>query len=306
MRRGVQPQTLEVTLRKSWLWPDDGATLGKVVVEGLPIAAKDDIESHLSRLYSLRERMLGTEGMKRTGGDLVFYHLRMIMEMMFMSTIVDGGPSVYNLIEPEHANKLHPVGGPGEASLTLVIHSVLSLPDGRPLALISCIDNDMAKSECTSDADLESYELRFVWLLNMARERDAPPGNALLCDAGVVPLLRRLLARNAQRLVAPEWQRDMVSHGSDCSATFLTLPYTGELDSFWDITRAVDFESGRIAPSMSPTPTPRPHPATQGPNTCLACGKHAALKCSRCKKVYFCGVACQKKAWPDHKKTCKP
>ena len=29
------------------------------------------------------------------------------------------------------------------------------------------------------------------------------------------------------------------------------------------------------------------------------------LRCSRCKKVYYCGQECQKKDWAEHKQTCK-
>ena len=47
-----------------------------------------------------------------------------------------------------------------------------------------------------------------------------------------------------------------------------------------------------------------------GVKTCLACGKAGAkseLKslCMGCKTVYFCGKACQKEAWPGHKKECR-
>ncbi|KAG2393367.1 hypothetical protein C9374_006898 [Naegleria lovaniensis] len=39
-------------------------------------------------------------------------------------------------------------------------------------------------------------------------------------------------------------------------------------------------------------------------NTCNTCGKPATSKCSQCKSVFYCSVECQKKNWPEHKKTC--
>ena len=30
------------------------------------------------------------------------------------------------------------------------------------------------------------------------------------------------------------------------------------------------------------------------------------LRCSKCKSVAYCGVDCQRKAWPNHKKRCAP
>lgn len=41
---------------------------------------------------------------------------------------------------------------------------------------------------------------------------------------------------------------------------------------------------------------------------CAACGKKGdnGLKmCNNCKKVKYCGSACQRKSWPDHKAECK-
>lgn len=39
---------------------------------------------------------------------------------------------------------------------------------------------------------------------------------------------------------------------------------------------------------------------------CKNCGEREKelLKCSRCKKVYYCGADCQRKNWPTHKLTC--
>ena len=38
---------------------------------------------------------------------------------------------------------------------------------------------------------------------------------------------------------------------------------------------------------------------------CRACGKKDDVKkCSKCKKVSYCGKECQKKDWKDHKRSC--
>ena len=43
-----------------------------------------------------------------------------------------------------------------------------------------------------------------------------------------------------------------------------------------------------------------------GVKTCLACGKSGAKSlCMGCRSVSFCGKACQKVAWPGHKKECR-
>jgi hypothetical protein len=39
---------------------------------------------------------------------------------------------------------------------------------------------------------------------------------------------------------------------------------------------------------------------------CVICRKETSLnKCSQCKKVKYCGVACQKRGWSRHKHYCK-
>ena len=37
---------------------------------------------------------------------------------------------------------------------------------------------------------------------------------------------------------------------------------------------------------------------------CGHCGAAAASRCSRCKLVGYCGSACQKAAWKEHKEGC--
>ncbi|KZV86234.1 hypothetical protein EXIGLDRAFT_681208 [Exidia glandulosa HHB12029] len=35
------------------------------------------------------------------------------------------------------------------------------------------------------------------------------------------------------------------------------------------------------------------------------CPNEGKMRCSGCTRVFYCGVECQKKAWKQHKKTCK-
>lgn len=39
-------------------------------------------------------------------------------------------------------------------------------------------------------------------------------------------------------------------------------------------------------------------------NSCGYCSKEAVNRCSRCKQVFYCGRACQKAHWPQHKRHC--
>lgn len=39
---------------------------------------------------------------------------------------------------------------------------------------------------------------------------------------------------------------------------------------------------------------------------CLTCGskQNVSLRCTKCRHVYFCNEACQRRAWPIHKRHC--
>ena len=42
---------------------------------------------------------------------------------------------------------------------------------------------------------------------------------------------------------------------------------------------------------------------------CGSCGKPSTgrpQKCGRCKAIWYCDVACQRRAWPEHKYHCHP
>ncbi|OAG00222.1 uncharacterized protein CC84DRAFT_1169052 [Paraphaeosphaeria sporulosa] len=47
------------------------------------------------------------------------------------------------------------------------------------------------------------------------------------------------------------------------------------------------------------------------PTTCSTCTRpppsgHSLLRCSRCKRAYYCSRTCQKQAWKTHKADCDP
>ncbi|KAF9729432.1 hypothetical protein PMIN02_002903 [Paraphaeosphaeria minitans] len=55
------------------------------------------------------------------------------------------------------------------------------------------------------------------------------------------------------------------------------------------------------------------HPffSTVLPTTCSTCTRpppsgHSLLRCSRCKRTYYCSRTCQKQAWKTHKADCDP
>jgi hypothetical protein len=211
-------------------------------------------------------------------------------------------------------------GDSSDISLFLMVHAVHRLPDGRPLLHISCMDNDMAMSLYTSEAD---SEIPKVWLVTLIDYNGAleiqpclhhascwsweylpskMPVRNCECGNGELLLLRRVLARNAQRLVVPQWQKDLTTGGPESSATFLLPLYSGRMDTEENV-RPMTLAL-RIWGNPTHTLPPESPPAVES-MSCLACGKHASMRCSRCQRVFFCGVACQKKAWPVHKKTCK-
>merc|ERR1712100_52847 len=38
---------------------------------------------------------------------------------------------------------------------------------------------------------------------------------------------------------------------------------------------------------------------------CGKCGKFSTMQCSRCRSVHYCGVACQRAHWKEHKPDCQ-
>lgn len=64
--------------------------------------------------------------------------------------------------------------------------------------------------------------------------------------------------------------------------------------------------------SISEVPAANADPKRKFRNMCVCCGKNSfengnsnLMKCSRCKKVSYCSIDCQRKDWKSHKVLCK-
>ena len=64
----------------------------------------------------------------------------------------------------------------------------------------------------------------------------------------------------------------------------------------------------RGLPEKDPVPAPKKTPPKKQVLFCGYCEQacRRVLRCSKCKSVAYCGVDCQRKAWPNHKKRCVP
>jgi len=64
----------------------------------------------------------------------------------------------------------------------------------------------------------------------------------------------------------------------------------------------------RGLPENDATPAPKKTPPKKQVLFCGYCEQacRKVLRCSKCKSVAYCGVDCQRRAWPNHKKRCAP
>ena len=229
-------QTFEISFRKSSLWPGDDILLSQEnkkinVDEGLPAAVLAEVGEHMGKMFSLAEaahkmrssgrspainRLFPTLGTLFKGGTL--FDVKESIQSMFIFALQHGnGKLLMSLYDPEK---------PDESSLVVVIHSIVKLPDGRPLAHISCVDQDLALREYPTEQQKLPALKRFQNVM-----RSLGGGHKMVntrCAAGEIDLFRKIFKRNSLMMAVPKWQKKLFEGAPEWVGTFLTPLYSGE------------------------------------------------------------------------------
>ena len=61
----------------------------------------------------------------------------------------------------------------------------------------------------------------------------------------------------------------------------------------------------RTWPGGEPFTSPEKEACAQARECCVCKARTKTKKCTGCYSAWFCGLDCQRKAWPDHKTQCK-
>ena len=61
----------------------------------------------------------------------------------------------------------------------------------------------------------------------------------------------------------------------------------------------------RLWPGGEPFDSPEKEAGAQARECCVCKERTKTKKCTGCYSAWFCGLDCQRKAWPDHKTQCK-
>ena len=217
---------LRLRLPKAPVWPcdDEPSVVRKMHIERLRLATYDEVGKAMGRMFSLREAAVKSERGRR--GSLgapgtaarVLFDVKETIQSVMMITLQQGGSLLHSLFDAGSAP-------PGEADITVAVHSVRVMPSGRPLAHLSYVDHALAARMNPTHAQQQRACARFQRVLHSLC---GAPGVTTKCARGELGVLRTLLARNAQRLAAPAWQSALLGEGSEWVASFLMPLYTGE------------------------------------------------------------------------------
>ena len=216
---------ISLSMNKSFIWPgDDSLITEKIKVEDLPVAALSHVGEQMGHMFSLAEGMQKMQMRGQVSGSVknsVLFDVKESVQALFVQTLKIGrGSMVHELIDASKPLNTER----GAASLIVIIHKIVELPDGRPLAHISCLDHEVAEALYVTDEQKLPAGRRFQSVL---RSVGVPGTNKVSCVAGEVEVFRRILYRNAQRMVAPKWQKKLLEGAPEWSATYLTPLYTG-------------------------------------------------------------------------------
>jgi hypothetical protein len=212
-----------VLVKKASVWPDDGELLPKVSVEGLRAMSISKLSTHLGLMFSIEDTKLRANPQIKMS---VLLNVKETLQSIFINTLQRGGRLMSCLVRS-------PIRPQQEPSITLLVHGILQLPDGRPVAHISFVDHERALRLFPTAAAKLTAARRFTRILGAPQVRgagsDLPMGQQhVACEEGEVPLIREILERNARRFIAPKWQEELLMESPEWLATFITPLYSGK------------------------------------------------------------------------------
>lgn len=259
-------------------WLDEFGGRSKWDVNLMPpwkdVPGHGTLEDHIKAQFDCADLFLAQKCMKNTASPVwALNEVREIMRSIFYSH----NNNSFNLFTVhDHLN-------PQESVLYLRIHSPVRLsPNGSPLLIVSCFDHQLA-----------NRLQRLLILDEVSRE---------VCDISTkateeLNLLRYLLRVNSTRMRRSAWQSKNLQEES-----------SGEM-SPWIATFISPLYVEVITNSCKQQ---TPFAQTNSPfyqldaKCCASCNvqKIPLKTCTRCRRVYYCSVSCQKKHWVIHKAHC--
>ena len=344
------PESVMLTLPKSDYWPEDLIVLPRVSVQNLCQSDLSQVQMTAMKMYNepeIKAKEAASEGkglldgafLLQNNAERTYFFLKDAILTIFLVTInVGAGKLVHSLMDEGDEERTEP-------SMTLIVHSMGYSPEGRLLAHVSYIDHDIAWNLYPPGELRKGVERRFVDIITTSMDTAEPPDtNSLKCSPGVIPELRKLLKRNAQRLDVPAWQKKLLNNSPEWEASFIAPLFSNEhtkeedeiatreailemkeQERMKETSRPGGLGSAGVQKNVPSTTTKTSQKRSQalngnskwkeraieGPSgdlcTCAVCGKKGGImmRCSRCKNVVYCDRACQVKDWRTHKLKCQ-
>lgn len=207
---------IELKLDKLDIWPGDGEVLGYIAVEDLAAATVLSTQAHMRCMFPEE----GSAAANSIGQCTNFIALRNAFQLIFNHSAHQGFV-VYSIVTDEG------VARDGEGvlpMLTLLVHSVRQLPDGRPIAVLCWLDH----------ARMPQVHATRQRLYDTMQEYNVQTVSRLTCSEDQLGLLQELLAQNSQRLVPAKWQKELVERGgAGFCASYLAPLYSGEFNCYY-------------------------------------------------------------------------
>lgn len=238
---------LILTLPKSDYWPEDSSVLPRVSVANLHLDNIMDMASSLGRMFTLKEATAksaemdgrapvgGAAAMLRTPEEKILFDVKETIQAILSVTAQHGGKLVHSLMDTGRQT------GGNEAAITLLVHAVGFNSEGRLLGHISYIDHELALLMYPGMQEKMAAGHRFFKIITTALNITSLTGsNVIQCVPGEMPLLRKILKKNAQQLEVPPWQKKLLNEAVDWEASFLAPLFSDENTAGRDFEDFVD------------------------------------------------------------------